>query len=128
MLWGIHLLNSKIGDGDSKFLQGAERMYQIAQDKGFSKSYRYSVHSYINMWLEYAKVPGRVIDESTAETCVALLDELLNHPLDNRLTSLTRSFIDYCERNKMGALVKSLKRVSKLKEYFRVENESYDID
>lgn len=128
MMWGIHLLKNKIGDGNSKFLNGAEMMYGITQDKGFSKSYRYSVHSYVNMWLEYAKIPGNVLDENTVTKCVALLEELFNHPLDNRLTRLIKTFISYCESKKMNSMVESLKKVYRIKERFRVESETYDID
>lgn len=128
MVWGIHQLSQNLGDGDSKFLHGAEAMYEIAVDGKFSKSYRYSVHSYVRMWLEHSKATNRILNKRTAQQCAALLEKLFDHPLDNRLSSLIKQFITYCENHEMRELVPSLKKVYKIPERFHVEKETYEIE
>lgn len=125
--WGLHLIKNGFGDGNSRFLHGIDMMFGITQNGKFSKSYRYSAHTYVKMWLEYAKVTNTVLQNDTVKTCTTLLSALLDHPLDNVLTDLIKSFITYCRNNEMGNLVEDLRPVYWRAERFRVEEDAYDI-
>ena len=128
LAWGLFLLKNKIGDGNTKFLNGADRMLKIVYNENFSGSYRYSVHSYVRMWLEYAKVTKENLPYETCEVCSNLLESLLDRPLDNMLTTLIKSFIAYCDSNNLKELNFKLKSVYRKREQFHADRGAYDID
>lgn len=128
LAWGLFLLKNKIGDGNTKFLNGADRMLKIVYNENFSGSYRYSVHSYVRMWLEYAKVTKENLPYETCEACSNLLESLLDRPLDNMLTTLIKSFIAYCDSNNLKELNFKLKSVYRKREQFHADRGAYDID
>ena len=128
LAWGLFLLKNKIGDGNIKFLNGADRMLKIVYNENFSGSYRYSVHSYVRMWLEYAKVTKENLPYETCEVCSNLLESLLDRPLDNMLTTLIKSFIAYCDSNNLKELNFKLKSVYRKREQFHADRGAYDID
>lgn len=128
LAWGLFLLKNKIGDGNTKFLNGADRMLKIVYNENFSGSYRYSVHSYVRMWLEYAKVTKENLPYETCEVCSSLLESLLDRPLDNMLTTLIKSFIAYCDSNNLKELNFKLKSVYRKREQFHADRGAYDID
>lgn len=107
--WGLHLIKTKTGDGKSRFLHGSDMMYEITQDGKFSKNYRYSVHTYVEMWMEYAKVTGTVLQEDICKNCAKLLKELLDRRLDDALTDLIKGFIRYCRKNGMSDFISELR-------------------
>lgn len=126
--WGLKLIKKGIGDGESRFLQGADEMYNIAQDKHFSNNYRYSVHTFVGMWLDYVHTTKVVMSRATGTKCSELLCGLLQKPLDNKLTELIKSFIRYCNDHDMDDLSSKLKAVYRLSERHHVEKEVYDLD
>lgn len=128
LAWGLYLLKNEIGDGNTKFLNGAEKMLEIVYNKEFSGSYRYSVHTYVRMWLEYAKTTKEALPYEICDTCSHLLESLLDRPLDNMLTTLIKSFITYCDSNNLKELNYRLKTVYGKREQFHTEAEVYDID
>lgn len=126
--WGLHLIKTGIGDGKSKFLCGADTMYEITQSGKFSKNYRYSVHTYVKMWMEYATATNTVLQRDISKNCTKLLKELLNRPLDDIQTSLIKDFIAYCRKNGMSDLTAELGSVYGRRERFHAEEDTYDID
>ena len=103
-------------------------MLKIVYNENFSGSYRYSVHSYVRMWLEYAKVTKENLPYETCEVCSNLLESLLDRPLDNMLTTLIKSFIAYCDSNNLKELNFKLKSVYRKREQFHADRGAYDID
>lgn len=128
MEWGLYLLNEGIGDGELKFSNGMDTMFNIIQDPHFSGGYRYSVHAYVSMWLEYAKTKKVTLSYEVCKSCADLLESLLERPLDNMLTDLIKSFIAYCDINALKELSANLKTVYRKRERYHVEQESYDIN
>ncbi|BAK99576.1 hypothetical protein OBV_23780 [Oscillibacter valericigenes Sjm18-20] len=128
MEWGLYLLKNEIGDGELKFSNGADNMLGIIEDTHFSGGYRYSVHAYVRMWLEYAKTAKETLPYEICKRCANLLESLLERPLDNMLTDLIKDFIAYCDNNALKKLSANLKTVYYKRERFHVEQESYDIN
>ncbi len=128
MEWGLYLIQTGLGDGEQKFQEGAEEMHEIALNRGYSGGYRYSVHTYVRMWLSYARVTRTVLPGRVCDRCAALLEVLLGRPLDNMLTALIKSFIAYCENNGREEASKGLRSVYKKPERDHVEDSAYDID
>jgi hypothetical protein len=128
MEWGLSLSLEHIDEGKEKFNDGSSSLLKLVYNRNFSDSFRYSVHTFVNMWLNYADKTGEIITNDCCSQISKMLEEILNRPLDNMLSALIKRFIEYCQRMGLSDYCRNLYSVYKTHERYRVDEEEYDRD
>jgi len=107
MEWGISL-ESKGMPGTDKMENGSDLMMKIIENRRYSDSYSYSVHTYVNLWLKHNKVTGQDI----APTRCLLMKEKLRKSLtgspDEMVITCASEFATYCKHHKMKSIADEL--------------------
>ena len=128
MEWSIVLTKSGYIDiGKEKFKEGAEELKDLIHNPRYSKSFRYSAHTMINLWLQYTELIHEDIPEDQIVEIIGYLNKILAGTLDKILIAIIKQFICFCEKNGFGAFCDSLRQVYKRRVDVVVNKEAYEI-
>ena len=129
MEWGLWFI--KEGDcvsGETKFQDGAAEIRELLYNARYKDSFRYSVHTMVDMWLRYSGLTKCELDISVYREISTLLNDILSGPLDDMLIILIKNFIEYCEYYGQEVYCHDLKKVYKRTPLRKADKETYSID
>lgn len=127
MEWGLALIRcGSEADGKTKYYSGADELRGLIYSGRYNESYRYAVHTLVDMELQLSSVLGYPIDDSICKELSELLQKLLHGPLDNVLIDGIERFIQYCENHSKNNYSDPLLTVRKRRPNFIVSKDAYE--
>ena len=96
---GVYQQKHKNNGAEEIFLQGQREMEELIITLNSPRTYRYSVHSYVNMLMQYYHQKGTVIPDETLGKIRDYINIVLQSPLDSWMNCKIRDFISYCNVN-----------------------------
>ena len=93
------LKEGDIFSADITFEKGKEAMKKILLSEFNSNAYKHSVHSYIDMVLEYSKKGGSKLQEEEIDFITQSIKKLYEDDFDKLMKDVIKKYIEYCENN-----------------------------
>jgi len=76
--WGVYLVDDNVTAADSHFETGCHDMFEIIKDPNYKNAVHYSIHTYIDMNLDYYNKKKSIPDESQWNIWKTLFESYLS--------------------------------------------------
>lgn len=107
--WGVYLVDNNVTAADSHFETGCHDMFEIIKDPNYKNAVHYSIHTYIDMNLDYYNKKKSIPDESQWNIWKTLFESYLScaeadtdikKQLSHKMRAIARKYtLDFDERH-----------------------------
>ena len=110
MEWGIHEIKTDSKSISTIFEKGKRMMEELIDDDIYRDAYRYSIHAYVDLLLEYTKLKVEKLTFDELSYIQNHLKRVISDGLDDPMKSLIKKFTEYCHSNNFKEWTEGLEK------------------